>query len=73
VQVTGTSTGFPAGTVLKAWVRFPGQTTYTEGVAPITISQDGSFSWSRKTGKKTYVYLQAGDGTQSNRVIIQAK
>ena len=72
VRVEGTASGFPAGTALKAWFRFPGQTTYTEGVAPITIGQDGSFSWSRKTGKKIYVYVRAEDDTKSNRVIIAA-
>lgn len=72
VVITGESTGFTAGSIFKPWFRFPGQTSFTEGSANITVASDGTFKWQRQTGKKLYVYVQAGDGTRSNRVIIPA-
>jgi hypothetical protein len=72
IRVDGVSTGYPEGTVLKSWFRFPGETSYTEGTAQIIVGTDGTFTWSRKTGKKFYAYVQAPDNTQSNRVIIAA-
>jgi hypothetical protein len=39
-------------------------------VQPV-VAADGSFTWSRKTGKKVYVYFASEDGSvQSNRIII---
>lgn len=72
IMVEGSATGFASGTILKAWVKFPGQTSYTEGSANITIEPNNSFTWTRKTGKKAYVYVQAPDGSRSNSVIIAA-
>ena len=69
--VTGTSTEL-AGKTLRPWIRFPGQTSYTEGIASITPSAEGRFTWSRKTGKKAYVYI-AHEETRSNTVIIPAR
>lgn len=37
-----------------------------------TVAEDGTFTWQRVTGKKTYVYLRAGE-VASNRVIIAAR
>jgi YVTN family beta-propeller protein len=71
IAVTGTATGL-AGKTLRPWIRFPGQTTYTEGTAAFTPRADGTFTWSRKTGKKTYVYI-AHEATKSNTVIIPAR
>ena len=71
IVVTGTATEL-AGKTLRPWIRFPGQTSYTEGLAVITPSADGSFSWQRKTGKKTTVYI-AHETTKSNTVIIPAR
>jgi hypothetical protein len=70
ILVEGIATGFAAGTTLKGWMRFPGQTTYTEGSTTIDVASDGFFTWTRKTGKRITVYVQALDGTQSNRVVI---
>jgi len=70
ILVEGIATGFAAGTTLKGWMRFPGQTTYTEGSTTIIVASDGFFTWTRKTGKRITVYVQALDGTQSNRVVI---
>jgi hypothetical protein len=55
-------------------VRFPGQTTYTQGSALILVDEDGAFTWQRKTGKKTYVYVVTQEGTaRSNRVVIAGR
>jgi hypothetical protein len=55
-------------------LRFPGQLAYTQGYASILVDQDGAFTWQRRTGKKTYVYVVTPDGTaRSNRVIIPAQ
>lgn len=54
------------------YVRFPGG-EYTQGTACPKISAVGDFEWSRKTGKKSYVYFTNDDGkVTSNRIIIAA-
>ena len=73
ILVEGDTTGFATGDTVKPWVRFPGG-EYTLGAARPAIDAAGGFSWSRKTGKKSYVYFTSDDeGTVSNRVIIAAK
>ena len=71
IKVTGIATGL-AGTTLRPWIRFPGQTSHTEGMAAISPAADGTFTWSRKTGKKAYVYI-AREATRSNTVTIPAR
>ena len=74
IVVDGTTSGFAEGDVVVPWIRFPGQTTYTEAAARPVIGADGTFNWQRKTGKKTYVYFTSLDGSvRSNSVIIPAK
>jgi hypothetical protein len=71
ITVTGTSMHLASQTV-RPWLRFPGETTYSEGAAVIPVAADGTFTWSRKTGKKTYVYVAHGT-TKSNTVVISAR
>ena len=72
VQVDGVTTGFAAGEIVRPFVRFPGETGYTQGVDR-TVGSDGTFTWQRKTGKKVYVYFTNSDGSiRSNSVIIPA-
>jgi YVTN family beta-propeller protein len=74
VIVAGTSTGVGPGAIMRPMLRFPGQTTYTQGAASILVDQDGAFTWQRKTGKKIYIYVVTQEGTaRSNRVIIPAR
>ena len=74
VIVSGTSTGVGLGAILRPMVRFPGQARYRQGIASILVDQAGAFTWQRRTGKKTYVYVKTQDGTaRSNRVIIPAR
>jgi hypothetical protein len=71
ITITGTSTQL-AGQTLTPWIKFPGETTFSQGSAIIPIAADGTLTWSRKTGKKTYVYVAQGT-TKSNTVTIPAR
>lgn len=71
IQVSGTAMHLTSQTV-RPWVKFRGQTTYTEGTAVIPIAADGTFTWSRKSNKKTNVYV-AHTTTKSNSVSIAAR
>ena len=72
VIVTGTSTGLGMGAIVRPMVKFPGQTSYTQGTASILVDEVGDFTWQRRTSKKTFVYVKTEDGTaRSNRVIIR--
>ena len=72
VVVNGATTGL-VGVGVTPRVRFPGPDGYSSGVGVRTVSEDGAFSWQRRTAKKVYVYFRAGDGVRSNRVIINAR
>jgi uncharacterized repeat protein (TIGR02543 family) len=72
IVVTGT-TGLASGAVLRPWVRFSGQTAYSEGSARLVVAQDGGFTWQRRTAKRIYVIVKAQDGAlSSNRIIVKA-
>jgi YVTN family beta-propeller protein len=73
IRITGTATHLDPGTILRPWIRFPGQASFTQGTAQILVDTNGDFTWGRTTGKKTYVYLATPDDTlRSNRVTIPA-
>lgn len=63
---------------MRPWFRFPGQASYTQGFAVITVGTDGTdgidgkIAWSRKGSTKTYVYF-THDVLKSNTVVIPAK
>jgi hypothetical protein len=72
VVVTGTTTGFGMGAILRPWIRFPGQTSYTQGTASILVDVQGGFTWQRRTGKTIYVSIRSEDGTvESNRLVLR--
>jgi hypothetical protein len=71
ITVTGTATHL-GGETVRPWIRFPGETTYSQGSAVIPVAADGSFTWSRKSGKKIYVYV-AHESARSNTVVIPAR
>lgn len=74
IAVTGTTRGFGMGGTLRPWVRFVGQTSFTQGTATILVNVDGTFEWSRRTGKKASVYVATPDGSvRSNTVTIAAR
>lgn len=71
VIVTGTSTHLGTGAILRPWLRFPGERSYTKGAASILVNSTGAFTWERRTGKKIYVYVATDDGTvKSNSVVV---
>ena len=72
VVVTGTTTGFGMGAILRPWTRFPGQTSYTQGTASILVDVQGGFTWERRTGKTIYISIRSQDNTVvSNRLILR--
>jgi alpha-tubulin suppressor-like RCC1 family protein len=71
ITVTGTAMHLTSQTV-RPWIKFPGQPTYSEGAAVIPVSADGTFTWSRRSGKKIYVYIAHGTA-RSNMVTIPAR
>jgi len=74
IAVDGLTTGFDEGAMMVPHIKFPGQTSYSEGSARPTVDVDGEFYWQRKTGKKIYIYFSNEDGdVRSDRIIIQAK
>ena len=73
IRITGTASDLDPGTILRPWIRFPGQASFTQGAAQIQVADDGTLTWERNTGKKTHVYIQTQDDlTRSNRVTIPA-
>jgi hypothetical protein len=72
VVVTGTTTGFGMGAILRPWTRFPGQASYTQGSSSILVDVQGGFTWERRTGKTIYISIRSEDGTvESNRLILR--
>ena len=72
IGVAGTTVGLEFGSVLKPWLRFPGQSTHSEGFARIPVGANGTFEWGRRTGKKVSIYVQTQDGSaRSNTVNIR--
>jgi hypothetical protein len=71
IVLSGATTGFGTGGLLRPWVRLPGQTTFTQGRARILVDADGAFTWQRRVGKKVTVYVETPDGMlRSNRITI---
>jgi hypothetical protein len=73
IAVTGTTTGFGMGGELKPWLRLAGQGSFTQGVATILVSMDGSFEWGRRAWRQVSVYVAAPAGdVRSNTVVYAA-
>ncbi|MGI9197009.1 MAG: fibronectin type III domain-containing protein [Candidatus Nanopelagicales bacterium] len=69
--VAGAATGL-AGQQVTPWVRFPGDRSYTAGAAVQTVQPDGTFAWTRKSARKTFVYFTHGS-VKSNTVVMPAR
>jgi hypothetical protein len=73
ITIDGITTGFTDGQRVTVWFRFPGETAYSRGSARPEIT-DNALTWSRKTGKKIWVYFTSEDGTvRSDTVVIPAR
>ena len=71
IECNGITEGFTSGETFVPYLKFPGQTEYTPVSARPEVDAKGNIYWSRKTGKKAYVYFTSSDGTVvSNRMII---
>ena len=70
ITVRGTTVEM-VGAVVTPFFRFPGESSFREGSTTRTVDADGTFSWSRKTGRKIHIYFEGG-GVRSNRIIIAA-
>ncbi len=71
VRVSGTTTGL-VGEQVTPWVRLADQSSYTAGTGVRTVAADGTFAWSRATGKKVHVYFTHGS-IKSNTVVIASR
>ena len=71
VVVTGRTTAL-AGEQLTPWVRTTGRTDFTAGQTPATVDPDGTFAWTRKSPRRTYVYF-THDTITSNTITITAR
>lgn len=73
ILVNGFTEGIKEGTRVIPFIKFPGQSVYTEGKARPIIDKKGEFTFQRKTSKKVYIYFKTEDGKiTSNRIIIRA-
>lgn len=69
--VTGVAARFSEGAILRPWMRFPGQTSFSQGTARILVEDQGAFMWQRRTSTKISIVIKSADGKmQSNRVTI---
>lgn len=66
IYIAGTTTGL-TGTV-EPHYRFPGG-QYTLGSTRPAITDDGTFTWKRRSGKKTYIFFTHSEA-KSNRIIV---
>ena len=74
IKVSGTATGMGMGGGLNPYVRTAGQSGFIQGSATILVNVDGNFEWSRRSGKRTSVYVATPDGSlRSNTVTISAR
>lgn len=69
IRTTGSSTGIPEGTLLTPYIRYSGESTFSQGKATIVVQADGSFQWTREIRKDRAVtgYVAWTD-LESNRV-----
>lgn len=70
ITVTGSTTELGMGAILHPWVRLPGRSSFVQGSARILVTNEGTFSWSRRAGRAITVYLSTADGMRSNTITI---
>ena len=72
IQIVGVTTGL-VGSVVVPWIKAPGQRVYIQGAARPLVGADGTFTWRRSTGKKTYVYFTSESGFRSKAIAVEAR
>ena len=74
IVVKGSATGMGMGGELNPYLRLAGEFGFTQGSATILVNVDGSFEWSRRSGKRVSVYIATPDGSmRSNTVTIPGR
>jgi hypothetical protein len=74
VVVTGTTTGFGMGAIVRPWVRAQGQRSFTQGAREILVDMKGEFTWQRRGVKTMTVFVETPDGSvRSNRVTVPTR
>lgn len=70
VSTRGETSGIPAGARLTPYVKLARGATYKPGLANVSVSADGSFSWSREVrrSKPLFAYM-VYENSESNTVI----
>lgn len=69
VKVTGRTSGLAAGTVLTPWVRVASRALFRTGTRTVTVAEDGTFTWKRRSLRALSVYFESG-GTMSNELTV---
>ncbi|MFM1966349.1 MAG: hypothetical protein RL134_2074 [Actinomycetota bacterium] len=70
IYVNGTTTRL-AGDVVQAHVRTAGSPDYSDGTTR-TVKADETFTWQRRSSRRTYVYFSAEGGTIKSNIIVIA-
>lgn len=71
IKVTGRTAGL-VGAEVTPWVKLSGDSSHQAGTGLRTVTADGTFAWSRKTGKSGEVNFESGD-VRSNVVVFRAR
>lgn len=71
IKVAGRTAGL-VGAEVTPWVKLSGESLHQAGTGIRTVTADGTFAWSRKTGKSGEVYFESGD-VRSNVVAFRAR
>lgn len=69
VTVTGTTAGVASGTLLTPWVRFASRAQFREGIRAVSVTDEGSFTWKRRSSRSITVFFEAL-GMKSNSVTL---
>ena len=72
IYVRGTTRGL-AGSAVAPWIKVSGQSSYRPGTARPIVGEDGTFTWRRSSGKKTYVYFTSDSGVRSKAIAVAAR
>jgi hypothetical protein len=70
ISTTGTSTGIEAGVRLTPYIKYAGQSTFSQGKGTIVVKTDGTFTWTRQIKKGTTLTAYVGyTDVKSNEVV----
>jgi len=74
IVVTGGTSGFGMGAIVRPWVRAQGQSSFTQSAREVLVDVKGEFTWQRRGVKTMTVFVETPDGSvRSNRVTIPTR